>query len=146
MRSPVFASFDRKALWLDRIRDPALMDIDKASIEAEINAMTEEDVSAALAQLREELSRESEERKEEDVSDPLPGMMALSGRITVTVEDELDPTNHYSMSTFEMLWLGIPDRPYQTRPLTDAARISDLRPQRTSENRWRSLCALGVLP
>ena len=92
-------------------------DIDNASIEAEINAITEEDVSAAFPQLRdEELSSDSEEGREEDVLDPLPGMTAPSGKRIVTIEDELDPTNRDSMPKFEMPRPGIHAEPYRTGP------------------------------
>src|SRR5437667_10635520 len=77
VRSPTFPSFDRKDLWVERTRDLALNDIDRAVIEGEINAMTDEEVTAALASFAEE----------EDVQDP-PGKPSAKRPKTVTITDD----------------------------------------------------------
>ena len=69
MRSPTFPSFDRKDLWVERTRDLALNDFDRAVIEGEINAMTDEEVTAALASSAAKKLRVARRRKE-DVQDP----------------------------------------------------------------------------
>jgi Retrotransposon gag protein/Retroviral aspartyl protease/Zinc knuckle len=104
-RSPVFATLDRKLLWIQRTRDESLTDFDKAALVGEIIAMTDEAVSAALASFR---------LKEEDVEDspsppPAPAPPAPGPR-PVTVEDvgsndpsdrnvsddDEDPTDRYN--------------------------------------------------
>src|SRR5947207_6005488 len=115
MRSPTFPSFDRKDLWVERTRDLALNDLNRAVIEGEINAMTDEEVTAALAS--------SADR--EDVQDP-PIAAPATGPKPVTVtddnssdednEEDDDPTNRYSMPLppprNPRLGLDIPVRPY----------------------------------
>ena len=94
-RSPSFPSFDRKALWLERTRNLPPNDIERAIIDGEINAMSDEEVTAALA---------SVETKEEEVEDPLPNVPP-TGHRPITVEDvdsnegdDPDPTNRYRES------------------------------------------------
>jgi hypothetical protein len=101
-RSPTFPSFDRKDLYIERTMDPALRDFDKAIIEGEINAMTDEEVTAALASFHEE------ENSKEEVQDPpperaAPTTAAARSHNPVTVEDvpasdesDNDPTDRYS--------------------------------------------------
>ena len=96
MRSPTFPSFDRKDLWVQRTRDLALNDFDKAVIEGEINVMTDEEVTAALVSSAEK----------EDVEDFLIMVPAMGPEpVTVTddnsddenIEEDDDPTNRYSI-------------------------------------------------
>src|ERR1700685_2529294 len=114
VRSPSFPTFDRSDLWIERTRDLASSDMQRSVIEGEINAMSDEEVTAALASLRVGI-------EEEDVLDPLlpetaPAATAPATEIrSVTVEDvnsddgdsnghngaisddDDDPTNRYSL-------------------------------------------------
>src|SRR5271163_3226199 len=90
-RSPVFATFDRKLLWIQRTRDESLTDFDRAALVGEITAMTDDAVTAALT---------ASALKEEDVEDspsppPAPAPSASGPEpVTVTVQDGNDPSEH----------------------------------------------------
>jgi hypothetical protein len=74
LRSPVFASQERKDLWLAHTRGPThLGEFDKDAVEVEIIAMADEEVTAALLSIQKDVK---------DVTAPHKGR----GR-TVTVED-----------------------------------------------------------
>jgi outer membrane biosynthesis protein TonB len=92
-RSPVFATLDRKLLWIQRTRDESLTNFDRAALVGEITAMDDEAVTAALTAFA---------LKEEEVEDspspkPAPAPSA-SGPKPVTVEDggSNDPSDHVS--------------------------------------------------
>ena len=84
-RSPTFPSLDRKDRWIElRTRNPALTDV-------EINAMSDEEVSAALASPRPHEPSSVLEEKEE-VQDP-PVTMRRRGKPTSVSDQEEGPTN-----------------------------------------------------
>jgi hypothetical protein len=112
MRSPTFPSIDRKDLWVERTRDLALNDFERAVIEGEINAMTDEEVTAALAS--------SVER--EDVQDP-PDEPSVKGPKTVTVTDdnsneEEEDEGKRKSRTLPADHLGYPNRSTSRRSMT----------------------------
>src|ERR1700733_9367206 len=101
VRSPTFASFDRKELWLERTRDLPSNDMQRSVIEGEIIAMSDEQVTAALTSIH-----AMHTKQEEDVQDPLSTGTATEPK-PVTVESidsndgdssdkDGDPTNRYS--------------------------------------------------
>src|ERR1700685_1758034 len=106
VRSPSFPSFDRNNLWIERTRDLASNDIERSVIEGEIRAMSDGEVTAALASLH--IGKD-----EEEVQDPLvTGTTAATAPVArpppVAVEDgsshadensdsDDDPTNRYSL-------------------------------------------------
>jgi Retrotransposon gag protein len=89
-RSPVFATFDRKLLWLRRSRAGSLTDFDKAALVGEIEAMSDEAITAALA------SADSKEGDVEDAPPPPPPRgpaTSAPGPKPVTVQDGSDPSD-----------------------------------------------------
>jgi propanediol dehydratase small subunit len=52
VRSPTFPSFDRKDLWVERTKNLALNDIQRSVVQGEINAMSDEEVTAALVSIQ----------------------------------------------------------------------------------------------
>src|SRR5271155_5121943 len=108
VRSPSFPSFDRSHLWIERTRDLASHDIQRPVIEGEINAMSDGEVTAALASLR--IGKDEEEVEDPLVTGTAPAATApVAKPQPVTVEDGRsnngdtgensdsdDPTNGYS--------------------------------------------------
>ena len=96
-RSPVFPSLDRKLLWIERTRLESLTDFDKATIEGEILAMTDEAVTAAL-----DSSRLTEEDVKDSTPPPPPPERPASAPpamrakpITVMDVDDNDESDHH---------------------------------------------------
>ena len=163
MRSPTFPSLDRKDLWVERTRDLALNDFDRAVIEGEINAMTDEEVTAALASSAEKedvqdppvtapatgpkpvivTDDNSSEEEEEEVQDPPPGILPRVPKpidFTDFDDDNDDPTNRYSMPLpprNPRHGLDIPVQPYL--PRRTMRYEEDLRSQHPSISQ-------GILP
>src|ERR1700733_4070657 len=112
VRSPTFASFDRKELWLERTRDLPSNDMQRSVIEGEIIAMSDEQVTAALTSIH------AMHTKQEEVPDPLVTGTA-TGPKPVTVESadsndsdsDDDPTSRYSRPPFSPVRPEMPARP-----------------------------------
>jgi hypothetical protein len=139
VRSPSFPSFDRNNLWVERTRDLASNDIERSVIEGAINAMSDGEVTAALASLRIGMD-------EEEVEDPLvTGTPAATAPVAkpppVTVEDgssnnghtgensdsDDDPTNRYSLPDIRAPPLPHPTpRPDGTVPSSRGPDIPDI--------------------
>jgi hypothetical protein len=82
------------------LRMQRLTDVVKLGVEVEIGAMTDEEVTAALASIRyEETSRVLEDEKEDVQDSPLSTPAVVLKHVTVTDDDndDEDPTNRYSM-------------------------------------------------
>ena len=119
-RSPQFGSLDRKDLWVERTRDATLTDVAKYGIEVEIGAMTDEEVTAALASIRHEEASSVLEDEKEEVQDPPLSMPGVPKHVTVTDDDnnDEDPTDRYSMPFTRVTDTEVPIHPYvsQQRP------------------------------
>ena len=119
-RSPQFGSLDRKDLWIERTRDATLTDVAKHGIEVEIGAMTDEEVTAALASIRQETSSVLEEEKGEVQDSPFSMPTGVPRPVTVMDidSDDEDPTDRYSMPFIRKPDPDIPVHPYvsQQRP------------------------------
>jgi hypothetical protein len=113
MRSPIFPSLDHKSLWIKRTRDLALNNIEKAVVEGGINAMTDEEVTAALASIRHEETSSVLEDGRVEVLDPPLSMQARVPKLVIVTDDDNDvPTDRYSMPFTGVTNPDVPVRPY----------------------------------